>query len=449
MKTRDMTSGRPLRLLLLFALPMMAGNICQQLYTLVDAAFVGRGAGTLALAAVGAADWFNWVILGIIWGYTQGFSVLISQFFGAGEMRDVKRAVGLSVSLTGVISIVLAAASQLLVTPVLMLLETPENIFHQAALYLRILFGALPILGAYNVQAAILRAVGDAKTPLYAMIIASIINIALDALFVMAFHWGVAGAAAATVIAQGASAIYCFIIIRRIPAIRFDKEDMKWHGAIGGRLLRLGTPLAVQNAIIGVGGMALQRVVNPYQSAFIAGYTATNKLYGLMEMAAVSFGGAVGAYTGQNYGAQKYDRVRIGVRMGAVLALGTSLVISGALLALGRPILSLFVDPAEVQIQYVLDVGQRYLNVMLYALPSLYLLYTYRSALQGMGDTMTPMISGLVEFVMRVGVAMTLPQLLGPDGIYIAEISAWIGAAILLIVTYYFRMHKLSPRRSI
>ena len=447
MKTRDMTAGSPLRLLLLFALPMMAGNICQQLYTLIDAAFVGRGAGTLALAAVGAADWFNWVVLGVIWGYTQGFSVLISQHFGAGEMQEVRRAVGLSVSLTALISVLLVIVSQLLVTPVLRLLETPENIFNQAALYLRILFGALPVLGAYNVEAAILRAVGDAKSPLYAMIIASIINIALDWLFVMVFRWGIAGAAAATVLAQGASAIYCLIIIRRIPSIRFEKKDLAWHGETGGRLLRLGTPLAIQNAIIGIGGMALQRVVNPYQSDFIAGYTATNKLYGLMEMAAVSFGGALGAYTGQNFGARKMDRVKKGVRVGALLSLATSLVILGALFLLGRPILSLFVDPGESQVQYVLDVGQRYLNVMLCALPSLYLLYVYRSALQGMGDTITPMASGLVEFFMRVGMALFLPGLIGPDGIFIAEISAWIGAVILLSIVYYLKMHKLSQRR--
>ena len=207
MRAKDMTAGKPLPLIIAFALPMMAGNICQQLYTLVDAAFVGRGAGTLALAAVGAADWFNWVIMGVIWGYTQGFSVLISQYFGAGEKQNVRKAVGLSISLTVAISLLLILISQLLILPVLRLLHTPDDIFAQAELYLRILFSALPILGAYNVQAGILRAVGDAKSPLIAMIIASCVNIALDALLVMVFHWGIAGAAVATVIAQGASAV--------------------------------------------------------------------------------------------------------------------------------------------------------------------------------------------------------------------------------------------------
>jgi len=447
MRAKDMTAGKPLPLIIAFALPMMAGNICQQLYTLVDAAFVGRGAGTLALAAVGAADWFNWVIMGVIWGYTQGFSVVISQYFGAGEKQNVRRAVGLSISLTTVISLLLILISHLLILPVLRLLHTPDDIFAQAELYLRILFSALPILGAYNVQAGILRAVGDAKSPLIAMIIASCVNIALDALFVMVFRWGIAGAAVATVIAQGASAVYCFIIIRKIPDIRFEKEDLAWHSAIGRRLLALGTPLAAQNTVIGVGGMVIQRVVNPYQSSFIAGYTATNKLYGLLEMAAASLGGALGAYTGQNFGARKMDRVQSGVRLGVSLALIVSVIVSAALLLSGRSLLSLFVDPSEPQITYVLDVGQRYLNTMLYALPTLYLLWVYRSALQGMGDTMIPMVSGLVEFGMRVGVAMILPALIGPDGIFIAEISAWIGAAILLAVTYYIKIGKFSNRR--
>ena len=447
MRAKDMTVGKPLSLMIGFALPMIAGNICQQLYTMVDAAFVGRGAGTQALAAVGAADWFNWVVMGVIWGYTQGFSVLISQYFGAGEQKNMKRAVGLSISLTTAISLILILLSQLLICPVLRLLQTPDDIFSQSELYLRILFAALPILGAYNVQAGILRAVGNAKAPLVAMLIASGINIALDALFVMVFHWGVAGAAVATVIAQGASAVYCLIIIRKIPDIRFEKEDLFWHRAIGRRLLALGTPLAAQNTVIGVGGMVIQRVVNPYQSAFIAGYTATNKLYGLLEMAAASLGGALGAYTGQNFGAQKMDRVKSGVRVGAYLALGVSLVVSAALLLSGRSLLSLFVDPNEPQVSYVLDVGQQYLNTMLYALPSLYLLWVYRSALQGMGDTLIPMVSGLVEFAMRVGVALTLPVLMGPSGIFIGEIAAWIGAAILLTITYYWKIAKITHRR--
>lgn len=444
MRTKDMTVGSSLRLILGFALPMMAGNVCQQLYTIVDAAFVGQFAGIQALAAVGTADWFNWLVLGVVMGYTQGFSVLISQRFGAGKEEELRRAVGLTVSLTGLIALLLLVLSQLLVSPVLRLLRSPADIVPQAEVYLRILFAALPILGMYNVQAAILRAVGDARTPLIAMLLASGINIALDALFVIAFRWGVAGAAAATVLAQGMSAVFCLRAILRTPAIRFGWQHLKPEKDTMRRLIALGTPLALQNTIIGVGGMAVQRVVNGFGEIFIAGLTATNKLYGLMEMAAISYGGAIATYTGQNYGAGKLGRIRSGVRSGTLLSVATALVIAALLFVTGRSVLSLFVNAGEAQVEQVLDVAQRYLRVMLCALPALYLLYVYRSALQGMGDTLTPMLSGIAELAMRVGAAMILPKFMGQDGIYLAESAAWVGAAVLLIVVYFQSVgHKL------
>ncbi|MBR3741946.1 MAG: MATE family efflux transporter [Clostridia bacterium] len=444
MRATDMTQGRPARLIMAFALPMMAGNICQQLYTIVDAAFVGRFAGIDALAAVGAADWLCWLFLGVVMGCTQGFSVLISQRFGAQDENGVRRAAAQSVVLTALISLGVILLSQSLMVPILRALGTPEDIFIQAVLYLRIIMCGVPIYAAYNEMAAMLRAVGDSKTPLYAMLIASGVNIALDGLFVIVFRWGVAGAASATLIAQGSAALYCLNLVRRMPALRFGKEDLKWDGALARRLIYLGSPTAAQNVIIGLGGMAVQRVINSYGSIFIAGFTATNKLYGIMEMAAVSYGGAIAAYVGQNYGAGQKERLKNGVRSGVIMALITSCAIALALFLLGRPVLSLFVDPEAAQREEVLSVALRYLHFMLAGLFILYLLYVYRSALQGMGDTVTPMLSGGAEMVMRVGVALLLPLLLGQDGIFFAEPAAWAGAEVLLMVTYYRTIRKLS-----
>ena len=444
MRATDMTRGKPARLIMAFALPMMLGNVCQQLYTIVDGAFVGRFAGIDALAAVGAADWLTWIFMGVVTGYTQGFSILISQRFGAHDEAGLRRVVALSVALTGAIAVLLIAVSQGLIVPILNLLHTPEDIFSQAVLYLRILMCGLPIFSAYNVQAAILRAVGDSKTPLIAMLIASFTNIVLDGVFVILLRWGVAGAAAATLIAQGASAVYCFMVIRGLPMIRIEKGDLQWEKKTVSRLIRLGTPTAAQNVIIGLGGMAVQRVINGFGSVFIAGFTATNKLYGLMEMAAVSYGGAMAAYTGQNYGAKSSDRIKSGVRAGAAMAVATSLTIAAALFLFGRSVLSLFVDPQEAMVEDVLNVAVRYLHFMLAALFILYLLYVYRSALQGMGDTLTPMLSGVAELTMRVGTALILPRFLGQDGIYFAEPAAWLGAEGLLMVTYYAKIRKLT-----
>ncbi|MBQ6961261.1 MAG: MATE family efflux transporter [Clostridia bacterium] len=444
MRATDMTQGKPARLIMAFALPMMAGNVCQQLYTIVDGAFVGRFAGIDALAAVGAADWLCWLFLASVMGCTQGFSVLISQRFGAGDAGGVRRAAAMSVVLTGMISAAVIVLSQSLTGPILRALHTPADIFPQAALYLRIIMCGVPIYAAYNVQAAMLRAVGDSKTPLVAMLIASGVNIALDGLFVIAFHWSVAGAAAATLIAQGSAAVYCFSLVRRMPALRFGRGDLKWDGALARRLMYLGSPMAAQNVIIGLGSMVVQRAINGCGSIFIAGFTATNKLYGMMEMAAVSYGGAIAAYAGQNYGAGKKERLKNGVRAGVLMALVTSFAIALILFLSGRAVLSLFVDPEAARKEEVLSVALRYLHIMLGGLFTLYLLYVYRSALQGMGDTVTPMLSGGAEMVMRISAALLLPLWLGQNGIFFAEPAAWAGAEVLLMVTYYHKIRKLS-----
>lgn len=444
MHTRDMTKGNPARMLLAFALPMIAGNLCQQLYTIVDAFFVGRYAGFQALAAVGAADWLSWMVFGVAWGYTQGFSILISQRFGADDVPGVKRTVANAVLLTGVICVGLSAVSLVGVKPMLRLLETPEDILEEAALYLYILFAAMPILGAYNVQAGILRAVGDAKTPLFAMVIASFANIVLDALLIIYFDLGVLGAALGTVIAQAVSAVYCFVELRRIPQVQVSRGEWRFHGATVRELVKLGTPTALQNVVIGVGGTAVQRVINTYGTIFVAGFTATNKLYGLMEMAAVSLGGALSAYTGQNWGAQKYNRIRQGVRSGTWMAVSVSVAIAGLLFLVGRSVLAWFINAEDaLVIEECLNVGQAYLNAMLFGLVLLYLLHIYRCVLQGMGDTVTPMISGVVELGMRIGAVLILPLYIQENGIYLAEPLAWLGAAVLLGVVVLVKIKRL------
>ena len=443
MRATDMTAGKPAKLILSFALPMMLGNVCQQLYTIVDGAFVGRFAGIDALAAVGAADWLCWIFMGIITGYTQGFSILISQRFGAHDQDGLRRAVAQSVLLTGALAAAVILVSQTLTVPILTLLHTPADIFSQAVLYLRILMFGVPIYAAYNVQAAMLRAVGDSKTPLIAMLIASATNIVLDGLFVIWFRWGVAGAAAATLIAQATAALYCLRMIRKLPMLRLGRTDLKWEGKTARRLINLGTPTAAQNVIIGLGGLVVQRVINGYGSIFIAGFTATNKLYGIMEMAAISYGAAIAAYAGQNYGAGNAERIKSGVRTGVLLSVGTSAAIAAILFFAERAVLSLFVDPAAAAREQVLDVAVRYLNFMLVGLVILYLLYVYRSALQGMGNTFIPMLSGFAELVMRVGTVLLLPLILGQDGIFFAEPAAWLGAEVLLMVTYYRTVKRL------
>ena len=431
-----MTAGSPGKLIITFAIPLMLGNIFQQFYTMADTMIVGQVVGVEALAAVGAGDWLVWLVLGIMTGITQGFSILVSQYYGAGEKENLKCAVAKSYIMTALLSVIVLAVSEGAVYHVLLFLQTPDNVIDLTMLYLRLIFAGVPIIAAYNIFAAILRALGNSKSPLIAMTVAAVINVGLDLLFVAVFGWGVAGAAVATVIAQGFSALYCLLVLRKIRDIRLEKEDFYRQPSMSLRLLKLGTPLAIQNVINGFGFL------------FVAGFTATNKLYGILEMAAVSYGYAITTYVGQNLGAKKYQRIRKGVRSGTYMAVLTSVFISGMMVLIGRNILSLFVSGEPEQIRQVLDIAYKYLFIMAVFLWILYLLHVYRSAIQGLGNTLIPLASGIAEFVMRVSVALLLPKWIGEEGIYYAEICAWSSAAVLLIISYMILIRKYKDAKT-
>ena len=441
--TKNMTEGTPGKLILTFALPLMAGNVFQQLYTVVDTMVVGKYLGVSALAAVGASDWLNWMMLGIVQGFAQGFAIRMAQDFGAEKYDSLRKVIGNSGVLAFVSSLLLVLIGQLAARPVLTLLHTPDAIIENALLYLRILFAGLPIVMAYNLFASILRSLGDGKTPLQAMVVASFTNIALDLLFVMVFQWGIAGAAAATLIAQLVSGLYCLHHILKIDILKIGKKDFEPQGILCGKLMLLGLPMAFQNCIIAIGGMILQFVINGFGVLFIAGFTATNKLYGILEMAATSYGYSMITYAGQNLGAGKSDRIRKGLRAALGIALGTSVAIALIMLVFGRFFLSWFISGTPEEVEQTMQIAYFYLAIMSVSLPILYILHVVRSTIQGMGNTMLPMLSGVVEFIMRTGTALLLPPVLGEIGIFFAEPAAWIGADIVLVISYFAVSRKL------
>ena len=446
-RIRSMTEGSPTKLLVTFALPLMVGNVFQQLYTVVDTAVVGQVVGVGALAALGAADWLNWMVLGIIQGLTQGFAILMAQHFGAKDHRELSRTVGASVTLCVISTVLLMIASQLAAQPVMSLLNTPEDILPGALLYLRIVFGGIPAIMAYNLLAAILRALGDSKTPLYAVVLAALLNVGLDLLVVVGFHWGIAGAAIATVLSQAVSAVYCFVNVKKITILKVHRKDFRLGWDLARTLLKLGSPVALQNAIISIGGMVVQSVINRYGMLFIAGFTATNKLYGILEIAATSYGFAVTSYVGQTLGARFVRRIKKGMRSAVLIALVTSVIIAAAMLAFGKLFLGLFISGSPEEVEDSLGIAYHYLSIMSVCLPILYMLHIYRSALMGLGDTVIPMFSGFVEMLVRIGVALLLPLVMGQEGIFYAEVGAWTGAAILLVTAYYVHMYSLSRRK--
>lgn len=446
---KNMTEGNPGKLIFAFAIPLMAGNVFQQLYTVVDTMVVGKFLGVQALAALGAAEWLNWMMLGTIQGFTQGFGIQMAQDFGAQDYKRLRKTVGGSALLALISAILLVLAGQLIARPVLTLLQTPEEILGNTLLYIRIMFLGVPIVMTYNLLACVLRSLGDSKTPLQAMIIASLLNIGLDVLFVFVFQWGIAGAAIATLIAQAFSSVFCFVRIRRVEILHLTRENIRLSGALAAKLLGLGSPMAFQNAIIAVGGMIVQAVVNGFGVIFIAGFTATNKLYGLLEIAATSYGYSVVTYVGQNLGARKIDRIKSGTKASVILACLTSLVITAVMILFGKLILGSFISGTPKQVEEAMKIAYFYLVIMSAFLPVLYILHVVRSAIQGMGNTFLPMLSGVAEFIMRTGSALLLPALAGEVGIFFAEILAWAGADVVLITSYFIVIRKIENMYSV
>lgn len=443
--TKDMTRGNPRQMIISFAIPLMLGNVFQQMYTVMDSVIVGRGIGVEALAALGTSDWLSFTAIGGITGIAQGFSVLIAQRFGAKDEKGMKKTVAMSVWTGAGVTLLFMALFLGNLKILLNFLRVPENIWQSAYNYLFILLVGLVATALYNISSGILRAMGDSKTPLKAMVTAAVTNIVLDLIFVMVFHWGVEGAGIATVLAQFCSGGICCIQLKKYGVWKMSKEDWKYDFCVVKKLLGLGLPVAFQNIIIGFGGIAIQYVINGFGFLYVAGFTATNKLYGLFELAAVSLGYATSSFVGQNLGAGEYQRIKDGAKISAQLSVVIALAVGAVLLIFGHEILGIFISPTEKQAEEVLKIAYNYLAVMGATLIILYLLHIYRSALQGMGDTVIPMFSGIAEMIMRISIAFFLPFVMGKEGIYFAETGAWLGAMILLIAAYQKKIKKICP----
>lgn len=442
-RMKNMTEGSPAKLILSFSLPLMAANLGQQLYMIVDTMIVGKGVGVEALASVGATDWSYWLALWVIQAMTQGFAISMSQHFGEGNQSRIKKTVAMSIWLCLGIGVVLTVSGLVFARFLLRILQTPDPIFQGALSYLMILYAGILVVMAYNMAAAILRSLGDGKTPLIAIVIAAITNILLDLLFVLVFRWGVAGAAFATVLAQLLAFIYCLLVMRKIDLLKMERKDWKPESSIIKRQCGLGIPLALQHVLIAIGGMILQSSINRHGFVFIAGFTATNKIYGLLESSAISLGYAVTTYTAQNYGAGRYDRIRNGLKSSVLIAAAMSVCVSAAMIAGGRAVLGLFIDSTSSSAAEVLEISYHYLFIMSCLLSSLYLLYAFRNTLQGLGNTVAPFLSGVMEFFARVSVAVYFSRLWGTEAIFFAEPCAWAAATLVLVTVCVRQVGKL------
>lgn len=448
-RTTTMTAGNPAKLIINFAFPLILANLGQQFYTIVDAMIVGKGVGVEALAAVGATDWAYWLALWFIGALTQGFAVPISQYFGEENHAQLKRAVTASIRLCLCIGIVLMIFCLAIGRPLLLLLQTPENIFDSALSYLITMYCGILIVMAYNMAASILRALGDGKTPLVAIIIAGFTNIILDALFVLVFQWGISGAAIATLIAQLLAFLYCFRVLSQMDLMKLEHKDWQIDKNIVRNQCRLGLPPAFQHVFIVIGGMILQFAINQQGFVFIAGFTATNKIYGVLESSAISIGHAISTYSAQNFGAGLYNRIRKGLKSALLIGLAISTTISVAMILFGKNVLTLFIDQENANAGEVLTVAYNYLFIMCCALFTLYTLHIFRSTLMGLGNSSAPFWSGVMEFLARVSIAMLFTKWFGTGAIYFAEPGAWVASIAVLITVCLKMIRELSEEKII
>lgn len=445
---KDMTTGNPARLLLAFSMPLILGNLFQQLYTFADAVIVGQCVSANALAALGATEWLTFIMFGVIAGITQGCSVVIAGFFGQKQITAVKQAISSGILISIVGATVFTLIGQVALVPALRLLRTPPEAFDLTRVYLRILYAGVPVTFLYNIAAAVLRALGNSKKPLHAMIIASLGNIALDLLFVVGMDMGIAGAAYGTVLAQVLAAGYCMVALA---GIRFEEEGSAgrfgWTRKMINRQIlreqiRMGIPMGVQNIITAAGGLVVQATVNGFGILFLTGYSAANKLYVLLEIAASSYGHGILTYTAQNQGICNNQRIREGLRAALAIGIITALVMSGIMVFAGPPVLGLFIKETETGAGEMLRVGYHYLCVLATGFPLLYCLYVVRACVQGMGDSVIPMLSSFMQVIMRVICALFLTHLIGYTGVFWGEIAAWIGADIFLGIVCAGRLKK-------
>ncbi len=441
-RTQDFTQGKTSSLILKFFFPMLMTNMLQQLYSVADTATVGKGLGDSALAAVGNMSSLCFLITGFSLGLANGFAVSIAQRFGAKKDRELKQSIASSIVLSGIIAVVLTLLSVVFLKDILTLIRTDSAIMGDSLAYGYVLFGGLTATIAYNLCSSILRALGDSKTPFIAIITSTILNITLNCVFIFGLGTGVAGAAVATIIAQVVSVAICFIRLRKIEAIRLTREDFRLCLSMYRELMGNGLPMALMNSITAVGCMVVQFFVNGMGVAYTSAYSACSKFINLFMMPACTAGYTLSAFTSQNYGACRFDRIREGVRVCVGIAVISYVVLGGVMVLFPRAIASVMLtgeEPIRLTMQFLPLCGAMIFGVDL--------LFIFRSAVQGMARPLVPMVSGIVEMLMRILVIVAGMDVLGFRATAYAEIVAWLGALALNLSAYCVIMSKHREKR--
>ncbi len=432
---QDMTEGKEMSLLVRFSMPMLIGNIFQQFYNMVDSIIVGNYEGANALAAVGATSSLNFLFFSLCNGMSMGIGIMISQYFGAKNEVYLRKTIANTIYIIAVSGVLMSVLGILLAKPILQFLHTPDVILADAVLFMQIVSGGILAVAAYNAVAAILRALGDAKSPLIFLIVACLINVVLDLIFVIRFGMGVMGVGIATVISQAVAAIGSLLYaVATNPYFKISREELRYDKNIIEKCVRLGLPVAAQSSLIAISCVALQSVVNGFGANVVAAFTATSRVEQLVQQPFNSLGAAVSTFSGQNIGARKLDRVKRGYYKSVVLVAAFSALMLVAAYLFGNAIMRLFVND-----EVVISIGAKALKITSLLYFPLGMIYVTRGLLNGAGDAFYAMANGMVEIVGRIGFAnlLVLIPAIGVWGVWWATGLTWLITGFASVFRYY------------
>lgn len=459
-RMKDLTKGNPYKLILLFALPVFAGCVFQQLYNMADTIIVGNTVSAEAFTGVGLTGAVTFLVLGFVNGLTAGFSVKVAQAFGAGDEDGVRRAVGMSYLLCIAVAVVVTAVAVPLTGPLLRMMNTPAQYYDYAYWYLLIIFSGIGATVFYNILAGLLRAVGDSKTPLVFLVMAALLNVGLDFAFIVGLRMHYCGAALATVLSQLLSGGACLAYaLRRYPLLRPRRSDFRWDARLAAGHFAVGLPMALQFSITAVGCIVQQTALNGLDAAHpgvVTAYTAASKIDNIANQTFAALGTALATYAGQNYGAGDFGRIRKGVTVGMVYVFASAALGFAFCVGLCEPLMKLFLNTdlsANVAQHYaeVIAYGRQYLLWQCAMYPFLGAIYVYRNTLQGIGKSAVTTFAGVTELAGRVLASVAFVRLWAFTGICMSNPAAWVAAVAFLVVTYYVSMRRKgenAPRRA-
>ena len=430
----DMTVGSPAKHIIKFTLPLLLGNLFQQLYNMVDSIVVGKFVSEDALAAVGACGSTNFLFFSLSSGLAIGIGIIVAQFFGAGDEKNVRNTIANSIYVLWGAAITVSIIGIVFCPALLRLLQTPETVIGDSITYMRTSCAGILFIATYNGVAAILRALGDSKTPLYFLIVSSVVNVVLDLVLVLAFDMGVFGVALATIIAQATSAFSCIIYAyHKVEYFKLTREQLRMKPMIIKNCFKIGVPIAMQNSMIAVSCMVLQGVVNTFGETVMAAYTCIGRIEQVVQQPYMSLGSALTTYSGQNMGAGQIDRVKKGFRQGTVMVLIFSMCLLPIAYLFGEQIVGIFVNDPEV-----IAIGAKAIRINSLCYFGLGMIYVPRSVLNGCGDTGFAMINGITEVICRVlfSLVLTSIPLLGYWGIWMTTGLTWALTGVVCVIRY-------------